>query len=110
MMDNQPPSRGSGADVALGCGLTVVFHIIATVVMLGFLFSSNSSMVENITTGFLLGLGVSQVVYMGPAIYLAHQRGRPNIGKGLLIGAAVTLALTAACWAIVNPFTLGPFH
>ena len=65
--------------------------MIAIVVMLGFLFSTKSSVVENITTGFLLALGVSQVVYMGPAIYVAYRRGRPNIGKGLLIGAAITL-------------------
>ena len=106
-MCEQFPPTTPAADVALGCGLTVVFHMIAIVVMLGFLFSTNSSVVENITTGFLLALGVSQVVYMGPAIYYAYRRGRPNIGKGLLIGAAITLALTAACWTLFGGFMTG---
>jgi hypothetical protein len=109
-MEGQPPSSNAGVEVAVGCTLTLVFHVVASIVMLGLLFSVDAPIIETITTGFLLGLGVTQVVYMGPAIYVAYQRGRPNIGKGLLIGAAITLALTAACWAIINPFTLGPFH
>ena len=52
--------------------------------------------VESLTTGFLILLSVSQVVYIGPAIYYAYHRGRPNIAKGLMIGAAVTFALMAA--------------
>lgn len=36
-------------------------------------------------------------------IFVAFCRGRPNVGRGLIISAAVTFALSAACWAIVNP-------
>jgi len=40
---------------------------------------------------------------MLPAVLFAFLRGRPNIGKGLIIGAAITFALGAACWALLNP-------
>jgi len=103
MRSQLPPTTPAG-DIATGCVLTIVFHIIVIVAVFGMVIFTTSSVVENALTGFLLGLGVSQVVYMGPAIYYAYRRGRPNIAKGLIIGAGITFLLMAACWAIINPF------
>jgi len=86
--------------------------MIAIVVMLGFLFSTNSSVVENITTGFLLGpRGEPGGLHGAGPSTSPIAGGRPNIGKGLLIGAAITLALSAALLGDRQTrFTLGPFH
>jgi len=81
MRDQLPPTTPAG-DIATGCVLTVVFHIVAIVVAFGGVMVSTTSFMENLLSGFLLVLGLSQVVYMGPAIYYAYRRGRPNIAKG----------------------------
>jgi|SRR5882724_868777 len=109
-MRNQFPPTTPTADIATGCVLTAVLHVIVIVVVVAFiLVSSMPVFLENIFMGFLVLLGVTQAIYVGPAIYYAYQRGRPNIGKGLLIGAGITLALSAACYAMYNPFTAHNF-
>jgi hypothetical protein len=56
---------------------------------------------------FLLPIfGVTQLLYMGPAILIAFVIGRRRLAIGLLGGAALTLILNAACWGLVvgRPF------
>jgi hypothetical protein len=104
MRDQLPPTSPAG-DIATGCVLTIVFHIVVIVATLAIIgFFDVPSFLENALSGFLLGLGLSQFVYIGPAIYYAHRHDRPNIAKGLIIGSGITFLLMAACWAIVNPF------
>jgi hypothetical protein len=104
-MQGQPPPRNPAADVAIGCGLTFLLHVLAIMLMFGLLFSLStpSGLAETLVFGLLLGFGVSQLVYMLPAIFFVFSRDRPNIGKGLIIGTAITFALSAACWALLNP-------
>src|SRR4051812_7884059 len=103
-MQSRPPVSPAG-DVAIGCGLTIGLHVVAIVLLFGLLFSLSapSPIVETLVFGLLLGFGVSQLVYMLPTILFVFSRGRPNIGKGLIIGTALTFALSAACWALLNP-------
>ena len=104
-MREQFPKTTPAGDIAIGCVLTVVFHVIFIVLLFAVVgFFDIPSFLENALTGALLGLGLSQFLYLGPAIYYAYQRGRPNIAKGFIIGAGVTFLLMAACWAIINPF------
>jgi hypothetical protein len=104
MRSQLPPTTPVG-DIATGCVLTVVFHVIFIVVVFGIVgFFDIPSFLEYVLTAFLLGLGLSQFLYIGPAIYYAYRRGRPNIAKGFIIGAGITFLLMAACWAIINPF------
>ena len=48
----------------------------------------------------LLLIGISQLVYMVPAIVIARRRGRPDLVQGLAIGLAVTFLLNAGCWGL----------
>lgn len=82
-------------NVGTGCGLTLVLHVVAVVVLF--------IIVPPLAVVFFLLLGVTQLVYMVPAILIASVRGRRNTAKGLLIGTAVTFMLSAACWVLV-PF------
>jgi hypothetical protein len=43
-------------------------------------------------------IGLSQLAYMLPAILIAPRRQRRDVAKGLIIGAAITFTLNAACW------------
>lgn len=42
-------------------------------------------------------LGFTQAIYMIPAFVIARGRGKEQLAKGLLVGAAVTFLLNAAC-------------
>ena len=46
-------------------------------------------------------IGLSQLVYMIPAIIIAFSKGKPQLGKGLLIGAGITFLLNAACMGLI---------
>jgi hypothetical protein len=54
-------------------------------------------------TGFatLIVIGLSQCIYMIPAIIYSNKRGEYETMKGLIIGASVTFLLNAACTGIV---------
>jgi hypothetical protein len=43
-------------------------------------------------------LGVSQLIYIGPAIWMASRRGQYNRRKGLIIAASLVALINAACW------------
>ncbi|HJQ24482.1 MAG TPA: hypothetical protein VKA60_11250 [Blastocatellia bacterium] len=45
--------------------------------------------------------GVSQVLYMIPAILYFRKQGEPQTVKGLIIGASVSFLLNATCTALV---------
>jgi hypothetical protein len=47
-------------------------------------------------------IGVTQLVYVGPTIRLALGRERRALAKGLIIGAALTFLLNAACWGALG--------
>ena len=46
--------------------------------------------------------GVTQVLYMVPAILIARVSGRPRLANGLIIGAGLTFLLNAACWGLIQ--------
>lgn len=50
--------------------------------------------------GPLIFIGVSQLIYMIPAIIYFKRQGESETVKGLITGASVTLLLNAACTGI----------
>ena len=49
----------------------------------------------------LIFMGVSQLLYIIPAIVIYRRKGRPGVVKGLIIAAALTFLLNATCSALV---------
>ncbi len=49
----------------------------------------------------VFAIGISQMVYLFPALLFFAYRGRVGIVNGLLIGAGITLLLNATCFGIV---------
>jgi hypothetical protein len=92
-------------DVFAGIGLTFGLHLAVLVLLsLGAMLSGSPEGL--VIAGLLFAtLGVSQLVYIWPAVLVARRRGHPAVAKGLIIGAAITLILSGACWVIINPFT-----
>lgn len=101
-MRESPDDQTNG--IFAGIAMTFLMNVVWMVVGLWFgsLFRDPVGMAIIV---FVLALGVSQLVYIGPAVLIARRRGRHGVAKGLIIGAAITLILSGACWAIINPFT-----
>ena len=81
-------------DVWLGCGLSLLLHVLQIPMS-----------VVSRTLSFAL-IGVSQLLYIVPAILIAKKVGRPGIAKGLIIGASLLFLLNAACFGLL--FTVYP--
>jgi hypothetical protein len=45
----------------------------------------------------LVAVGVTQLVYIIPSVIAARRTGRPKLGMGLIIGAAIVFSLNATC-------------
>jgi hypothetical protein len=94
MNDARTAGRGS---VALGIVLLIPLHVVGQ----GVIFAIGMLTSEALGPVSLLGIGLSQLVYVVPAAVVAKRRGAPAVAKGLLIAAAVTFLLNAACFGLV---------
>jgi hypothetical protein len=55
-------------------------------------------------------IGVSQFLYVGPALWLAGRKRHANAVRGLWIGAGITFLLNATCWAVGFAMISGASH
>ena len=58
-----------------------------------------------------LWIGISQLVYVVPAVLIARKKGQFETAKGLWIGAGITFLINVTCFGVVM-FSLGQggFH
>ena len=87
----EPDDRRSVRDTWLGLGLTFLLHLLQVPMAM-------------IRAAFFIPLwiiGLSQLLYIVPAILIARGRGRPGIVRGLIIGASLTFLLNAACFGFI---------
>jgi hypothetical protein len=50
----------------------------------------------------LLGIGVTQLIYVGPLMIYFYRQGSMNAFKGMLLAAGITFLLNATCWGLVS--------
>lgn len=81
-----------------GIGLTLVFHLLAQVPAV-FILGTILTGEEGLIMAFLplMYLGLSQLVYMIPAVLIFRKRGDAETAKGLIVGASITFLLNATC-------------
>ena len=82
----------------LGIGLIIVgIPFLQTVVtLLAFIYRP----ISLISLFLLFGFGVTQLIYIIPAIVIARRKGRRELAKGLIIVAAIAFLLNASCFAL----------
>jgi hypothetical protein len=79
-------SKGS---IGRGVGLVLLFHLLQVPV-------------AAMTYGLSLAvMSVTQLIYVIPAIIVAHRRGASVTAKGIIIAASVTALLSVACTGYV---------
>ena len=92
MQPMEPDDRRSVRDTWTGFGLTFLLHLLQVpMARLG----RSTSFIP------LLIIGLSQLLYIVPAILIAQRKGRPGIVSGLIIGASLTFLLNAACFGLI---------
>ena len=90
-----PASQPEGSAL-IGFLLSLLLHLLQIpIVIILSLFESELLILS------VLFIGVSQLVYMIPAIVIAFAKGKPQLGKGFLIGAGITFLLNAACFGLI---------
>ena len=87
-------------EVWKGLGLLVLLHVIGQLI-LG--FTGRFLPILGFNRGFLspfplMFVGVTQLVYVIPAILCFKRKGRLGIVTGLIIGASLTFLLNATCF------------
>jgi hypothetical protein len=86
---NQRPQGSETGDVMFGMGLTLLAHLLQ--MPLSFLTGGMN----------LIAIGLTQLLYVIPGIIIASRKGRKGIVKGIIIMAAITFLLNAACWGFI---------
>ena len=84
--------------ISAGLGLTLVFHLLAQVpafFLLLTIVTGERGIVLAISP--VMYIGLSQLVYMIPAVLIFRRRGDTETAKGLIVGASLTFLLNAAC-------------
>jgi hypothetical protein len=101
--------RDSSAPVGAGCGLVFLLHLLQ--IPLGFAVGGIACLFArgpDCGSGALLvlaAIGLSQLVYLVPAVLIARRKGHPNLAKGMIVGAVLTALVNGACWGLmVWPF------
>jgi hypothetical protein len=94
----QPPRQGRA--VLLGVGLALLLHLLQLplaygLAHLGLSIETALGVFTNLSPLFI---GVTQLVYLVPAILIARAKGKRGLAKGLLIGGALTLLLNGLCY------------
>jgi hypothetical protein len=83
-------------DVWTGIGILAVCHVLFWAILL------------NIRRGdLLIGLGITQLIYLLPLTFFFIYRKRPGIVQGLWIAGGLTMLLNAACYGIVFLIVIG---
>ena len=88
-------SKGS---IWVGLALTLGLHVLVqglTLFIIGAVVRGEQGLILAFLP--LMYIGVSQLVYIIPAILIARRKGDTEIAKGLIIGASLTFLLNAAC-------------
>lgn len=103
----QPERHGVGRGVALGIGLNAVFVLLwfgrVTYGLRGALPQLPSYLwLNTLLFRSLFWIGVTQLIYILPAIAHFHRKQRPGVVKGLIIAAALVVLLNGICWVVVR--------
>jgi len=98
-----PPPTPDPGSALVGALLVIPLHLL--VVPLVFLSGMVAGLFhiegyDQITWVFwpAFGIGLSQWLYLGPAIWIALRKGRRRTAAGLAIGGGITLLLNSACF------------
>ena len=93
--------KGHGWEVAKGFGLGLLLVLAWGIVLYQIAELFNKTPYRYLTEWLAVGIGLSQLVVIIPAIVLANWRRRRGIKIGLILAAALIALLNAACVGLI---------
>jgi len=98
--------KGILAGIFLLIGLHIAAVILGTIVMFIYIYLVGNVGKDNylgllLIWSFFGCLGIVQLIYVIPAIFMLRRRRSFTLVKGVIIGAVVTALLNGSCWLIV---------
>jgi uncharacterized BrkB/YihY/UPF0761 family membrane protein len=106
----QPPRANPILEFILGIILTIALQVIAIVLGILLIYGSiaiinvlrlrpNDALPVIVAGAPALFIGITQIAYLAPLYAYFAKRRRQEVGKGILLGAIVTLLLNGSCFA-----------
>lgn len=94
--------RNEFKEVTLGIFLVFILHILA-ILIVGFIANviPLPPSINDLLLYALLGISLSQLVYVIPVIFWAKRRQKFALMKGVIIGAVITALLNGGCWLLL---------
>jgi hypothetical protein len=89
------PAKSEGS-VGVGIGLGLLLHLLQLAVVPAISILYNPGLLFSV-----YAWGLTQFLYLGPAIWLAYHKGQRETAKGLLIVAGIGVLINGACDALV---------
>jgi hypothetical protein len=103
-MSDQPqstPAPASSREALKGFGIGVGLIIVGTCLLARIgMFLARHFQVFELSIWLVFGFGVTQLIYMVPAILIARRRGRTGLAKGQIIAASLAFLLNASCFVL----------
>jgi hypothetical protein len=104
--------KNPNAELPLGIALVFVMNMTTAFIVLPWLIGLLTSFLSSLTelsqdqranlplipVAFILGIGLTQLLYVIPLGIYFHRLGRSNMVKGLMIGAIITALLNGGCF------------
>jgi uncharacterized BrkB/YihY/UPF0761 family membrane protein len=122
----QPSRANPILEFILGIVLTIALQVIAIVLGILLIYGSiavinllrlrpNDALPVIVAGAPALFIGITQIAYLAPLYAYFAKRGRQEVGKGILLGAIVTLLLNGSCfsqnvYAVNNYLGIKTYH
>ena len=98
--------KGIVSGIFLLIGLHIAAVILGIIVLFLYIFLARKVGKDDfigllLFGSFFAGLGIVQLIYVIPAIFILRRRRNFTLVKGVIIGAVVTALLNGGCWLFV---------
>ena len=96
-------TKGIVSGIFLLIGLHIAAVILGIIVLLihFYVVGQDNYLTLLFFGSFFAGLGIVQLIYVIPAIFILRRRRNFTLVKGVIIGAVVTALLNGGCWLFV---------
>lgn len=94
MLEEKSADRGS---IGVGIGLGIAITVLGIGLMIAL-----AMLTKGVGVVLFLGIGVVQVLWMGPVCAYYFNKGETRTGQGLLIIAGLVFLLNATCFGIIR--------
>ncbi|AOY79365.1 hypothetical protein BJP36_04970 [Moorena producens JHB] len=91
----------SGIFILFGIHIIAITIVIVVLWFINLIIPSVGYQLNTFAALSLMGIGISQLIYVIPLIIRLKQQQRWEVMKGVIIGAVLTALLNGGCWLFI---------